>query len=617
MKKQQMLYALCGAAFCAILMLYFSPATHWIVNSELGAIEGKKIDMSKPDIAYDKIAISHPNDYQIALTSALYFKTNGVPVTPSSATTIYRPMQLERLHNVAKVFPSNPSIYAMLVRIQSIDLNETRSDIYIAADSDNSLINGARSTSPAPEILENFINDARDGERLDSDNAFFPTMSAYGYFLAHKDKEALDAIHRAAQMHRFDNYANDELLGLMKANQFAMNTSSGYINLLNQSSIQYPELDRCRAVGRMGECMAISNEMHKQYGNGMAIRKDIANISQLMCLNSTHEIGVLVGAAIGRLALSRPEGIHLVKKTPQMSIDEVNRLNEQQFYVYLTKIGRNNDVEYARKVFEHARQYRSIIKEEVNFNSNRDTKNYINFAIYYCVGFILIIGGFWFLILGLICVISLLYFKKIDEPVTSRFWMPFFIGFVLSLAVNALLHILEADALFRVLSFGIPIFVGLVALLYFISRSNKQILQNIVIVLITTVVITLLYNISSFQLSHIMQAFGVASGKSIDDRQYLFSTTISTLLLLILLSLVFISAAAYSQGKQLSLGRLWTRFNLFMLCLLTFAYSCDIILTVRADRNIDGVVRQKTNTNVLQRWAVLSHQAIPEPVEWR
>lgn len=63
---------------------------------------------------------------------------------------------------------------------------------------------------PAAEHLAAYDRDAKEGERLDPDNAYFPLMRAVGLFAARRDKEAIEAIERASRKPRWEDYTNEE-----------------------------------------------------------------------------------------------------------------------------------------------------------------------------------------------------------------------------------------------------------------------------------------------------------------------------------------------------------------------------------------------------------------------
>ena len=194
-----------------ILLMYFYclPATRWVMSNQIGYALGRTASLPGIKIDYDKNAAGDPSDFPLQLASAV----RGAIIVDryfggSADGGAYR--RITRLRDLAKRFPNNPSVYASLLSFEAIDIPENRPDLYA-------------------------------GERLDPGNAYFPIMTAYGCFVDHRDSDALEAIHRAAQMALFEDYKMDEITGKMRQIDIDPGTSFGLAHLEAFASVQTRE----------------------------------------------------------------------------------------------------------------------------------------------------------------------------------------------------------------------------------------------------------------------------------------------------------------------------------------------------------------------------------------
>lgn len=228
--------------------------------------------MSNPAADAQRVADENPRDYATQLAFAL-----TMPVPQHEQIN-----SVQRLHELAARFPNEPSLYAHTLRYASywtIILHRPEQEELYADPSSSS------PTEPkfaAPKSLAAYDSDAADGERLDPDNAYFPLMRAVGLYEAHRDVEAIAALHRAGQKTRYEDYANSEFGVLDTFYTKAYGRQNAMARMATQACIIFPHYSQIRALARMGIVSAVHAELGGNKEEGFAIRRDVMRTGALM-----------------------------------------------------------------------------------------------------------------------------------------------------------------------------------------------------------------------------------------------------------------------------------------------------------------------------------------------
>lgn len=126
----------------------------------------------------------------------------------------------------------------------------------------------------APQLLE-LAREAQRGERLDPGNAYFPALRAYALFGLRQDTEALVALHRAAQLPRYEDYTAEELRSLLQEQEKISGKHTALADLELSYLVEFPDMGAHYQLVQLAGLEAIRQEQAGHFAKGLAIRRDI------------------------------------------------------------------------------------------------------------------------------------------------------------------------------------------------------------------------------------------------------------------------------------------------------------------------------------------------------
>jgi hypothetical protein len=351
---------------------------------------------------------AHPDDATIQFGGALRGNVSQVDAQGAMSSQ----ERAEQLRSVAAKFPDHPEILAATLRAES------QGEVLVhRADAMQFLEN-----RPAPKTgtvavkqkvsdaaaVKRFIDQCLLGERADPDNAYFPLLRAMAFTELRQDKAAFAALKVASTKPLWREYIPEEFIANRTVNR-AMYGKSGLIpEMAISAAILFPHYSSMRELSRVVAAEAIRMEMQGRFAEGMALRRDLFDVSEKVRNQSTTMIGSLVGGAMLDTSRMRPGGMLPVKAKqtrndgPTAAEAKVARdTNRKRFVDFATKHG---EAAFAKRVIESAK-----LGDAIRETSQRGTDRGVyglelitRLVIGQGVGLILLSNLVWMLILGAI-----------------------------------------------------------------------------------------------------------------------------------------------------------------------------------------------------------------------
>jgi hypothetical protein len=286
-----------------LAVLLLAPSTRWLFLYQLRTEFLPSLSRDDRQHSHET-ALKHPNEYFFQLADAL----NPMDQPGRNVSLTKR----ERLQTLVTRFPDRPSAYANLMRGMSMREVNLRFD--------DSCLRGeppvlkTASLPSAPEALAIFKSAAAEGERLDPSNAYFPLMRCVGLFAGNRNEEAMEAMHRASLLARWDDFTEDELVAERRCSEEALGHRPILQRVCQNVCVWFPHCALIRAAAHMAVFKAIQEELRGRFEVGIAIRIDLLRIGSLLRSKSQSAIGCNLGIAITGTALTRPGGAPVDKK---------------------------------------------------------------------------------------------------------------------------------------------------------------------------------------------------------------------------------------------------------------------------------------------------------------
>jgi hypothetical protein len=286
-----------------LAVLLLAPCTRWLLLYQLRTEFLPSASRDDRQHVHE-MASQHPNNYSFQLADAL---------NPADETNRYLSVtKRERLQALVTRFPNRPSAYANLMRGMSIlDVNLRFDEGYLRGEPP--VLKTAPQPS-TPESLAVFDNAAAEGERLDPTNAYFPLMHCVGLFAGNRNEEAMEAMHRATLLPRWDDFTEDELAAERRCYDAALGHRPILQRVCQNVCVWFPHCALIRAATRMAVFKAIQEELRGRFEEGVAIRIDLLRIGSLVRSQSQSAIGCNLGIEITGTALTRPGGRPVVNR---------------------------------------------------------------------------------------------------------------------------------------------------------------------------------------------------------------------------------------------------------------------------------------------------------------
>ena len=351
---------------------------------------------------------AHPDDATLQFGGAL--RGNVSQVDAQGALSSQE--RAEQLRTVAKKFPDHPEILAATLRAESQgEVLVHRADAMQFLENRPAPKTGTVAVKPKisdSAAVKRFIDQCLVGERIDPDNAYFPLLRAMAYTELRQDKDAFNALHLAAGKKLWREYIPEEFIANRTVNR-AMYGRTGLIpEMAISAAIVFPHYSSMRELSRVVAAEAIRLEMQGRVSEGMALRRDLFDVSERIRNESTSLIGSLVGSAMLDTSRMRPGGIMPVKTKqtrndgPTAEEAKVAReLNRKRFVDFATQHGEGA---FAARAIESAK-----LGDEIRETSQKGMDRGVygmelitRLVIGQGVGLILLSNLVWMLILGAI-----------------------------------------------------------------------------------------------------------------------------------------------------------------------------------------------------------------------
>jgi hypothetical protein len=277
----------------------------------LRALDSRRSDREVPRL--NAVAALAPDDYLLQIGRATALADIGVreenarPAPPSdSELAPYNDRTLIRLGLIARDFPAAPGAYAHLarylmverVRILRVEMNTPAPASRPAGQRSASLTLDAPAVQimeassspttisrsiPAPRQDVRLMEWAiRSGQVLDEENAFWSAMLAATYFAAMRDKEALDALARAARQKRWDAYLYEEILGQWRLYSAAYGDNGAAQKIGPLSLLSFPHLRELRYMAEMARWHADRAAREGRAEEAIRIRRNLGWLGILL-----------------------------------------------------------------------------------------------------------------------------------------------------------------------------------------------------------------------------------------------------------------------------------------------------------------------------------------------
>ena len=164
-----------------------------------------------------------------------------------------------------------------------------------------------------PDAIARMRADCARGEKLDPENSFWPLMMTSVHLAAHEDTQAFASLARAAKKPVWREYVQDEVAMHREYAEFRYG-EQGYLGeLVRQTSILFPHYAQLRGLSRALVGQAILLEQAGRAQDALTIRMALRRVSLKISLQSTSDIGSLVGIAMHSISTGRVNGIPPLK----------------------------------------------------------------------------------------------------------------------------------------------------------------------------------------------------------------------------------------------------------------------------------------------------------------
>ena len=272
------------------------------------------------------VAAQHPGDYSLQYAAA-EGRTNAET--------------LAHLRALTTRFPEQPSLYANILRY------ETLGNVHLFRP-ENARLTGEdpakvyRPTPATPAQLTAFDREAAMEERLDPANAYFPLMRAIGLFAASRDAEAVEAVRRASQKTRWQEYLSEDVRSRWRLHQEAFGDPGAIPRAAIWAETLLPQYQGLRQVAIAATYQAMLAEQAGHPQDGLELREAVRRCGDLIRVQSPLLIGSLVGSALATISCQRPGGAPPVKNTEPL---ENRKAMAETYAAYARHLGREDIAE--------------------------------------------------------------------------------------------------------------------------------------------------------------------------------------------------------------------------------------------------------------------------------
>lgn len=258
-----------------------SPQTYYAYTTDTGA------PSERMKASLEQVRRAYRDDFAVQWALAIW----------EGATDLQRTR--EQLLALQEQFPQRPEVYASLLR------NEMRQFLLGRAE-DNRFVGDSTPPRPAsPIAVQQVLEWAQQGERLDPENAFFVGMRVRALLAQRRDAEAVRALQRAAVLPRWDDYLSAETEASVQLQRRLHNLRSGDLDLALSTTMLFPHLASERSIARILTVRAWELERQGRYREALAIRLALARYGQRLT-EGGNILRTLVGVAIIQITATPP-----------------------------------------------------------------------------------------------------------------------------------------------------------------------------------------------------------------------------------------------------------------------------------------------------------------------
>ncbi len=350
-----------------------------------------------------------PNNATLQFGGAL---RGSVPEMVRSGT-ISSQERAAQLRKVTTKFPDHPEILAATLRAESqADVIVHRADASRFLETKPAAKTGTvavkQKVSDAAAVRR-FIDQCLDGERIDPDNAVFPVLRAMAHAELREDQAAFVAMQKAAKKKVWREYIPEEFNANISVNRAVYGRPTGLIaEMAISAAILFPHYANLRELSRVIVAEAMRREQKGQFSEGLALRRDLFDVSEKIRNESTTLIGSLVGSSMMELSMTRPGGA-LPEKAKQngnagVTEEESKRVrdaNRQRFIEFTKAHGQADFGQRVQQVTKVGDTIRDIGRRAVD-RGIYGMQSITWLAMGQGAGLILLSNMLWLLIIGAI-----------------------------------------------------------------------------------------------------------------------------------------------------------------------------------------------------------------------
>ena len=307
-----------------------------------------------------QIAKENPDDFPLQMAVALRNVPVNGTLTPPSQTHLHLDelsgqnervgqAAANRLRGLIPRFSERPALHATILRylsVWAVRLPERGEADLLSAEPRSIPSAPIKPAVNAPEALQAWEKACVAGEKMDPQNAFFPTMRAIGLFAQNRDEAAEAALLKAGRLTYFNDYTNDETRAMWHLMEQKNGGEPGAVPRLAQSvSLTFSHYALLRQLARVVTVRAMQAEIQGDVEKGFKLRHAVAHIGAVMRANGSGSvIGALVGEAVTEISYLRPGGIpaslsgngwhEAIQTTYQAYLERTGHTDEAQFVAY-------------------------------------------------------------------------------------------------------------------------------------------------------------------------------------------------------------------------------------------------------------------------------------------
>jgi hypothetical protein len=284
-----------GFTLSAIAILLLLPATGWLARLQLlpfttpaGAtvllLSYNYSLQDQYDARTERVVAANRGDFKLRYAHA----TNTISKDVAGVKSLRRAFELN------DSFPNNPAVIsAILKTMLRTTVKLHREDQYLLDSVQPWKASDTSEESTDPGQAAKFIAFATAGEKLEPQNAYFPVMAAFGYFVSGNDEEAIAAWIRASQKTGWSDYTRDEIVAKWALARAVNNGHEigAITRLASINSFNYIQFNTIRSSARMATVMAWKAEQQKDLGKALVIRQATRRIGQNIQTDRSTYIG--------------------------------------------------------------------------------------------------------------------------------------------------------------------------------------------------------------------------------------------------------------------------------------------------------------------------------------